>query len=211
MNYRRLPAIFVADAPGLDFLNSVATPVDEKVDWISDGRGLLDWLEQAGMVPPSALAALHARYGPADFDAVAAEARELREWFRRFVQKRKGRALGAKDLRELEPLNRLLERDEQYEELVAVSSGGESELELRRNRRWKTADSLLTPIAEALAKLVCEEDFTHVKACEGPRCTLLFADHTRGHARRWCSMAICGNRAKVAAHRKRLKERNKNG
>ena len=30
--------------------------------------------------------------------------------------------------------------------------------------------------AELLAKLVCEEDFAQVKACEGPRCTLLFAD-----------------------------------
>ncbi|WP_322787466.1 CGNR zinc finger domain-containing protein [Paraburkholderia xenovorans] len=29
---------------------------------------------------------------------------------------------------------------------------------------------------------------------------------TRGHARRWCSMAICANRAKIAAHRKRLRE-----
>jgi predicted RNA-binding Zn ribbon-like protein len=70
------------------------------------------------------------------------------------------------------------------------------------------AESLLMPIVEALARLVCDEDFTQVKACEGPACTLLFADHTRGHARRWCSMKICGNRAKVAAHRKRLKEGN---
>ena len=52
MDYRRIPAIFVADAPGLDFLNSIATPVDEEVDWISDGAGLLSWLEQAGMGPP---------------------------------------------------------------------------------------------------------------------------------------------------------------
>ena len=67
--------------------------------------------------------------------------------------------------------------------------------------------ALLLPIGEALAKFVCEEDFSHVKACEGPACTLMFADHTRGHARRWCSMAICGNRAKQAAHRNRLKGR----
>ena len=67
-------------------------------------------------------------------------------------------------------------------------------------------EALLPPIGEALADLVSTEDFTQVKACEGPACTLLFADHTRGHARRWCSMAICGNRAKQAAHRSRLKE-----
>src|SRR5438105_3293291 len=46
-----------------------------------------------------------------------------------------------------------------------------------------------------------------LKAGEGPACTLLFADHTRGHQRRWCSMAMCGNRAKQAAHRERVKAR----
>jgi predicted RNA-binding Zn ribbon-like protein len=205
MDYRQTPAIFVADAPGLDFLNSIATPVDEPVDWIGDGEGLLGWLEQAGLVPPAALAALRSQFTPAELDGVALQARELREWFRGFVRKRKGRPLTAKDLRELARLNQLLERDERYGEIVG-GSGDETAFEFHTKRRWKSPESLLLPIAEALAKLVCDEDFTYVKACEGPRCTLMFADHTRGHARRWCSMAICGNRAKVAAHRKRLKE-----
>jgi predicted RNA-binding Zn ribbon-like protein len=206
MDYRQIPAIFVADAPGLDFLNSIATPVDEEVDWIPDGEGLLAWLEQAGLAPRTALDAIRSQSTPAELDSIAAQARDLREWFRGYVRKRKGRALVAKDLRELAPLNRLLERDDQHGEIVASARGGETVFEFREQRRWRTAESLLMPIAEALAKLVCEEDFTYVKACEGPRCTLLFADHTRGHGRRWCSMAICGNRAKVAAHRQRLKE-----
>ncbi|SEB17635.1 CGNR zinc finger domain-containing protein [Paraburkholderia sartisoli] len=207
MDYRHIPAIFLADAPGLDFLNSVATPVDEEVDWISDGEGLLGWLEQAELVPRAALAAMRSQATPAELDAVAAQARALREWFRGFVQKRKGRPLAARDLRELAPLNQFFERDEQYGEIVVDATNGVPVFGLRANRRWKSPESLLMPIVEALARLVCDEDFTHVKACEGPRCTLMFADHTRGHARRWCSMAICGNRAKVAAHRKRLKER----
>jgi predicted RNA-binding Zn ribbon-like protein len=66
-------------------------------------------------------------------------------------------------------------------------------------RRWRSPESLLLPIGEALAKFVCEENFADIKACEGHRCTLVFADHTRRRARRWCSMAICGNRAKQAA------------
>ncbi|MEW6343761.1 MAG: CGNR zinc finger domain-containing protein [Paraburkholderia sp.] len=206
MDYRQIPAIFVADAPGLDFLNSVATPVDEEIDWISDGAGLLGWLDQAGFVPSGALEALRGGCTPAELDDVAARARELREWFRGFVRKRKGRPLTAKDLRELEPLNQLLEQDAQYGQIVANAADGGTGFELRANRRWQSAESLLMPIVEALARFVCEEDFTYVKACEGPRCTLMFADHTRGHARRWCSMAICGNRAKVAAHRKRIRE-----
>lgn len=209
MEFRPQPAMFVADSAGLDFLNSIATPADEPFDWIANGEGLLDWLGQAGMASGETLAALRARFPAAEFDAVAAQARELREWFREFVRRRKGRPLAASDMRELVPLNALLARDERYGEIVksAENAGEGAALTYRVARRWRAPDALLMPIAEALAKLVCEEDFTHVKACEGHRCTMLFADHTRGHARRWCSMAVCGNRAKVAAHRQRLKER----
>jgi predicted RNA-binding Zn ribbon-like protein len=205
MDYRPLPAIFVADAPGLDFLNSIATPVDGPVDWIADGEGLLSWLEQAELVPADVLANMRSQVAPAELDEIAAKARGLREWFRAFVQKRKGRPLTARDSSELEPLNSVLQRDEQHGVIVADANSA-SGLAFTMQRRFSTAESLLMPIVEALAKLVCDQDFTYVKACEGPKCTLLFADHTRGHARRWCSMAICGNRAKVAAHRARLKE-----
>ena len=34
-------------------------------------------------------------------------------------------------------------------------------------RRWRSPESLLAPIAEALARFVCTEDFSNVKACEG--------------------------------------------
>ncbi|HTJ03276.1 MAG TPA: ABATE domain-containing protein [Methylovirgula sp.] len=197
------PAIFLADATGLDFLNSIATPVDRPVDWIDDGDGLINWLEQAQLVPPDALEAIRAQALPGELDKVADQARNLREWFRGFVKEHKGRALKSADLAELEPLNRLLERGESFSRIVPHENG--TPFELYAARRWRSPETLLQPIGEALARFVCTEDFSHVKACEGPACTLLFADHTRGHARRWCSMAICGNRAKQAAHRHRLK------
>jgi predicted RNA-binding Zn ribbon-like protein len=74
-------------------------------------------------------------------------------------------------------------------------------------RRWRSPEALLLPIGEAMANFVCEESLEDVKACEGASCTLMFADHTRQRTRRWCSMAICGNRAKQAAHRSRLKKK----
>ena len=202
---RRPPAIFTADSLGLDFLNSVATPVDREIDWIDSGEGLLAWLEQARLVPTEVLDALRAQAIPGELDSVAAQARSLREWFRTFVRDRRGRPLIAKDLEVLEPLNRLLERDEMFERIVARPAGDATGLELRMLRRWRSPEALLLPIAEALAKFVSEEDFSNVKACEGRPCTLLFLDQTRGRRRRWCSMAICGNRAKQAAHRHRLK------
>lgn len=204
-NDSRPAAFFLADSPGLDFLNSIATSSDARVDWLDSGSGLMAWLDQAGLVPPSALAEIRSRALPGELDSVAAQARNLREWFRGFVEAHKGRPLAASGLSGLDPLNRLLARDESFYELVARARRDGGGIELRTTRRWRSADSLLLPIGEALAKTLCEEDFGNVKACEGSACTLLFADHTRGHARRWCSMAICGNRAKVAAHRQRLK------
>lgn len=197
----RPAAMFLADALGVDFLNSIATPVDTPVEWLASGEDLLDWLEKARLVPADELQALGDSAGPGELDAIATQARSLREWFRAFVVKHKGKPIPAKALRELEPLNKLLARDEAYRQIAAVDGG----LTLGEFRRWRSPEALLLPIAQAMADLVCKEDFTYVKACEGPACTLLFVDKTKGHARRWCSMAICGNRAKQAAHRSRSK------
>jgi predicted RNA-binding Zn ribbon-like protein len=203
----RPPAIFIADSLGLDFLNSLATPVDTPVEWLDNGDGLLRWLAQAELVPADALDVLKARARPGELDKVADQARGLREWFRGFVRKHMGRPLTPEALRELQPLNTLLERDETFSRVSRHRHGDGDRLELRMMRRWRSPESLLAPIGEALAKFVCEEDFAAVKACEGHSCTLVFADRTRRRARRWCSMAICGNRAKQAAHRNRLKSK----
>jgi len=201
------PAIFIADSLGLDFLNSVATPLDTPVDWLDSGEELLNWLAQARLVPAEALDELKARAIAGDLDKVADQARALREWFRGFVRKHMGRPLPPSALRELGPLNELLQRDEMFIQISRHRQRDGDRFELRVIRRWQSPESLLLPIGEAMAKFVCEEDFASVRACEGHNCTLVFADHTRGRARRWCSMAVCGNRAKQAAHRSRLKDR----
>lgn len=203
-------AIFIGDAPGLDFLNSVATPADATIDWIDDGAGLLSWLEQARLVPGDVLTSIRMRAGPGELDDIAGQARSLREWFRGFVQRHKGRALALTDPAELEPLNRLLGRDEAYYRVVLQGVARPAPLELQVARHWRSTEALLLPIGETLARLLSAEDFAYVKGCERPGCTLLFADHTRGHVRRWCSMALCGNRAKQAAHRQRLKAGRRN-
>src|SRR5712671_5251892 len=135
---RRPPAMFLADALGLDFLNSVATPVDTEIDWIDDGDGLLAWLEQAQLVPAEALETLRAM--PGEFDNVAAQVRGLREWFRGFVRQRKGRPLTPEDLSELEPLNRLLERDEGFGRIAAHHHGNASGLAFQAMRRWRSPE-----------------------------------------------------------------------
>ncbi len=202
---QHLPAIFVGDARALDFLNTVATTADGRIDWLEDGEGLLSWLQQAQLVPIGVIERIRRQSSRTELDKVAEQARSLREWFRGFVQEQKGRPLQRKDLKKLEPLNRLLERDASFFQIAPATDNDGNALELRTLRAWRSPEALLLPIADALARFLCSEDLTYVKACEGPTCTLLFADHTRSRARRWCSMALCGNRAKQAAHRRRRK------
>jgi predicted RNA-binding Zn ribbon-like protein len=192
--------------------------VDAEVEWLASGEDLLAWIKQAGLVPDDVLNNFRKRALPGELDAIAAQARALRDWFKPLVYKHKGKPIGPHVLRQLEPLNQLLARDEAFGQIVVRDRRYEQEhghgrgtrprsgLAWRPQRRWQSPESLLVPLARSLADLVCTEDFTDVKACEGPDCTLLFVDRTRGRARRWCSMAVCGNRAKQAAHRKRARQ-----
>jgi predicted RNA-binding Zn ribbon-like protein len=217
MTDSRPAPMFIADAHGLDFLNTLAAPSGSEIEWLGSGQDLLAWLDQAGLVPPEIAKVMRDDAMPGELDAVAAQARALREWFRSFVIVHAGRPVEPNALAELGPLNRLLERDDAYRAIVAsdahahshaVAEGARENVPGLRwlwRRRWRTADALLLPVAQAMADLVCEADFTLVKNCEGPTCTMLFLDTTKGHARRWCSMAVCGNRAKQAAHRARMK------
>src|SRR5271168_5599869 len=127
----RPPAIFIADSLGLDFLNSIATPVDTPIDWLDSGDGLLKWLAQAQLVPVDVLNALKARAMPGELDKIADQARALREWFRRFVRRHMGRPLPPKAFRELGPLNKLLQRDETFSQISRHHERGGSRFELR--------------------------------------------------------------------------------
>jgi predicted RNA-binding Zn ribbon-like protein len=203
--------MFIAGALGLDFLNSVATPVHDIVEWVGDGADFLSWMKQADLLKLSDLKAIKNSMSPAQLNVAAREARELREWFRGFVQAHRGRPLTSRALDQLGPLKRLLSQDEIHWQIEPMGTAhhdkhaGPHIFQLRHNRRWRKPESLLYPIAEEMAKLICSVDFTYIKACEGKVCTLLFLDETQRHARRWCSMAVCGNRAKAAAFAARKK------
>jgi predicted RNA-binding Zn ribbon-like protein len=204
MSNLRPPPIFVADAKGLDFLNSIATPVDAPVEWLGSGEDLVAWLKAAELVPVDVLNRLRSTVSAGEIDAIAAEARSLREWFRGFVQSHKGKALKITALEKIRPLNRILERDESFGQVVASQDeDSQSRLAWAERRRWRSHVSLLLPIAREIANVICNEDFRLIRACEGHVCTLMFLDRTKSHRRRWCSMAVCGNRAKQAALRER--------
>jgi predicted RNA-binding Zn ribbon-like protein len=205
----RPAAIFVGNHLALDFLNTVATPQGEVVDWLRDGQDLVRWLQDAQVV--DSLIATRTRSWRRDsLDEVARQAGDFRKWLRGFVMARMGKPLHA-SARSIAPLNERLARDKSFPQ-VEVAKGGTvagRRLVLRRLRRWESPEELIDPLVEAAADLICHQDFRWIRCCEGSGCCLMFLDRTKGHARRWCSMAVCGNRAKVQAHR--AKEARKRG
>lgn len=63
----------------------------------------------------------------------------------------------------------------------------------------------LTRLGLAASEFLTGPDLTRLRICE--RCTWMFVDRGRGRARRWCSMSLCGNRAKAARHYARTRQK----
>jgi|APLak6261703504_1056268.scaffolds.fasta_scaffold00268_9 predicted RNA-binding Zn ribbon-like protein len=170
----------------LDLMNTVSLRNGERVDSFHSDQAVLDWLADY------ALDAGHLKFAPG---VLLERARALRETVRTLVVARK-------EGRHLDPqlLNRWLTQGESHLELAQIASQG---LRLERRRVIATVEQLLAPVAEAAADLLTLEDFSVIRKCESPDCVLWFYDRTKGHKRRWCSMAGCGNRHKVSSFRKR--------
>jgi predicted RNA-binding Zn ribbon-like protein len=98
-----------------------------------------------------------------------------------------------------EPINRILRITEGHDELVSANGGWKLEFVARESG----LDWLLAAVARSAAEIIVEGAQAHVRICANPLCGLFFSDHSRTRRRRWCSMAVCGNRNKVASFARR--------
>ena len=180
-------APLLADHRALDLLNTEARKDGAVLDYWNTGEEVLRWLERAGISAEAA--------SEVDRDQLLAQARALRALARRLVAGRKE----GKD-EDVGALNAYLHA---YPSTPHLEQGSDGRLLLTRSVRGDAMASLLGPIAEDLAQLLVEGDFSLVRQCEHPDCVLWFYDRTKAHKRRWCSMALCGNRYKAAQFRKK--------
>jgi len=182
----------------LDFVNSTAGVGSHRVDLFGNGASYLTWLGLAGLISPADRSIIKKRFSSADMDDVAAQAVEIREWLRPVI------AVWRRETGGIPPdvaarLNAILEADRRY--LQFHESDGLPDL--REHRHWAEASQLLVPPVGAAAELLAVGDRNLVRHCDGVDCTMWFYDRTKAHRRRWCSMALCGNRAKARNHRQR--------
>jgi Putative stress-induced transcription regulator len=175
---------FNAGDLALDFLNSIVTSGQNVVELLANGEDLLSWLVQSHLLDHCDAAAIRVNSLPGELNEVAAQARALREWFRKFVLAHMGRHLTEQALDRLKPLNSVLQRDANYWAIVPTpqrtrKTQGLSGLELRSLRRSTRPNALILIIAQAMADLICSKDFSLVKARNRGTSSLFFfyTDH----------------------------------
>lgn len=98
-----------------------------------------------------------------------------------------------------ESINEVLRITEGHDELVEQDGNWRLEFVAREGG----LDWLLAAIARSGAELITEGTGAPLRACSNAECGLFFYDSSRTGRRRWCSMATCGNRHKVAAFSRR--------
>jgi predicted RNA-binding Zn ribbon-like protein len=105
----------------------------------------------------------------------------------------------------VDPINRILRLTDGHDELLEVSGTARSSVrwELQFLAREQRLEWLLAAIARSAAEIISEGPEAPVRMCANPQCGLFFYDISRTGKRRWCSMAVCGNRYKVAKHARR--------
>lgn len=187
----------------LDFVNSEGGVRNGPPEWIETYDDLLEWSVHAGGLEEERAAALRsaalADAGEAD-DAVR-RALDLREaLYRLFTATLDGRVPDAGDrqvfTRELRgALSHL--RPEPADSAWEWGFDDEGAPEL---------DRVIWPIVRDAADLLTSDELQRVKECSGSDCSWLFVDQSRNRSRRWCDMAVCGNRSKVRRHYERTKE-----
>ena len=64
-------------------------------------------------------------------------------------------------------------------------------------------DAELGALVALVAAAVADGSWSRLKACRAESCRWAFYDGARNRSRRWCSMAVCGNRAKAQRYRER--------
>ena len=189
--HREIPFLFVGNHACLDFINTKPVIDGQQVELLATFSDLVAWLRQAHLLPQEeSLKKLERQWaGEAKAQRILEEARTFRGTLREMVERiAVGRPVTE---RAVEAINESLRYGLGHPQLV------------------RRKDKFLGLLAEAASDLLCRCDSSLIKKCQNPACVLFFYDTTKNHARHWCSMSLCGNRSKVAAHyhRHRTKKR----
>jgi len=185
----------------LDFVNTLDWRLsDSPEDRMGSYEDLLAWSEHSGALDARAVDSLRraAKQSPRESDRAYRRALELRELIYRAIE---AVMHGSRpDRKAIDGLNAFVKRTSARTLLGWTVQG----------YAWKSRqgtngfEAMLDPVVHSTSTLLTSPLIAKIAQCQDDRgCGWLFLDKSRSHARRWCSMSNCGNRAKAKRHHKR--------
>jgi predicted RNA-binding Zn ribbon-like protein len=164
-----------------EFVNTLE--VDEGIDRLADPAALAEWLGERGLM----------RGRAADAGDVA-RARRLREGLRALLLENNGISVAKEARTVLDRTARRAGLGVRFEPAGASlgpTAGG--------------MDGALGRLVAVAATAMLDGTWARLKACRAPDCRWAFYDQARNRSRTWCSMEVCGNRAKARSFRARTR------
>jgi predicted RNA-binding Zn ribbon-like protein len=190
---QKMPFLFVGNQPCLDFINTDLVMNGQPTDLLESFQDLAAWLVQAALITEEAAKRIERRGGRHGGETLK-QAKEFRTTMRDMVQRlAEGKPVPHPAV---DAINLLLRHRLGYPQIRRRNDAFERKFQ----SGLEDSNQVLGLLAEAASDLLVMCDLSLIKRCQNPECVLFFYDTTKNHARHWCSMSLCGNRSKVAAH-----------
>jgi predicted RNA-binding Zn ribbon-like protein len=154
--------------------------LDPDREEIAGPAELAEWLDGHGIDP-----------GPGLGEPDVARARDFREAIRRLLIERDADGVGEPTL----------------DRLRAAAGSAPTRFEVASDGSFEAApagsgvDALVARVLAVAAAAQERGEWDRLKVCTSDECLWAFYDRSRNRSRHWCSMEVCGNRAKTRAYR----------
>jgi predicted RNA-binding Zn ribbon-like protein len=183
------------------FANTLRHERGEPVDDVGEVDTLLAWLREHELLSSRGLAAEAGKLRRDPREALRRQARfrRLRDVLQAVAEDvSAGHRPSPQHLREL---NHILRHGLHFHQLRIGRDGSAYTVAQVGDR----LDQARASIASSLAHFLAGPDGSRLRVCANEACGDVFVDHSPTGRRRWCDMRTCGNQAKVARHRARLR------
>lgn len=173
----------------IDLLNTVSARDGAVVDLLESPEDLPEWAEVVGVPYADEIGHRSA--------TAMADLREFREVLREGLERWREGEAPSRAL--IVRLNHELARDPRHASLRLQDDTLATEMVSTGD----PLDRLYADLATSLAMMLARDDRSRYRACANEACRFTFYDDSKPGTRRWCSMELCGGRAKARAFRLR--------
>lgn len=195
---------FTADDIALDLVNARYDALGAPYDWLASGDRFAAWVTAADSPALTPLIGQSPQDHPKAWNTAARQTQKLRQAFLTLLETAKA---GAPDPDSLAQINAVLAKTPLYRHLsLDPDTGG---FGTGPDHTIATPSDIAGFFALHIADLLKTAQLDHIRLCQGTGCPMWFHDQSKSRRRRWCSMSLCGNRAKVRKHRAQAQDQSK--